>query len=94
MEPAERFLLDKLAYLQCAMGLLGSVLLRLLRSCYGRYASPGSAFRVPARAAWALQELPSLAVPLWVCTVTAAERLRRAPNRILLAMFLVHYAQR
>ncbi|XP_059029589.1 3-oxo-5-alpha-steroid 4-dehydrogenase 1 isoform X1 [Mustela lutreola] len=94
MEPAESFLLDRLAYLQCAMSLLGFVLLRLRRSCYGRYVSPGSAFRVPARAAWALQELPSLAVPLWVCTVAAAERLHRAPNRILLAMFLVHYAQR
>ncbi|XP_034512993.1 3-oxo-5-alpha-steroid 4-dehydrogenase 1 isoform X2 [Ailuropoda melanoleuca] len=94
MEPAERFQLDVLAYLQCAMGLLGSLALVLADSVYGRYTSPGPDLRVPARAAWALQELPSLAVPLWVCARTAAERLRRAPNRILLAMFLVHYAQR
>ncbi|VFV34033.1 Hypothetical predicted protein [Lynx pardinus] len=94
MEPAEGSHLDALAYLECAMGLLGSVLLKLVRSAYGRYASPRPACRVPARAAWALQELPSLAVPLWVCARTAAERLRHAPNRVLLAMFLVHYAQR
>ncbi|XP_042853748.1 3-oxo-5-alpha-steroid 4-dehydrogenase 1 isoform X1 [Panthera tigris] len=94
MEPAEGSHLDALAYLECALGLLGSVLLKLVRSAYGRYASPRPACRVPARAAWALQELPSLAVPLWVCARTAAERLRHAPNRVLLAMFLVHYAQR
>ncbi|XP_038301310.1 3-oxo-5-alpha-steroid 4-dehydrogenase 1 isoform X1 [Canis lupus familiaris] len=94
MEPAEVSRLHALAYLQCALGFLGSLLLRQAASSYGRYASPGAAFGVPARAAWALQELPSLAVPLWVCARTAAERLRRAPNRILLAMFLLHYAQR
>lgn len=94
MELAERFLLDALAYLECALGFLCYVLLKLVGSPYGRYASPRTAFRLPARAAWAVQELPSLAVPLLACACAPAERLNRWPNCILLTMFLVHYAQR
>ncbi|KAM9680262.1 3-oxo-5-alpha-steroid 4-dehydrogenase 1 [Dama dama] len=96
MELAERFLLDALAYLECALGFVCYVLLTLRGSPYGRYASPGSAFGLPARAAWAVQELPSLALPLLACAGAGApaERLNRWPNCILLAMFLVHYAQR
>lgn len=96
MELAERFLLDALACLECALGVVCCVLLKLRGSPYGRYASPGSAFGLPARAAWAVQELPSLALPLLACAGAGApaERLNRWPNCILLAMFLVHYAQR
>ncbi|XP_044788574.1 3-oxo-5-alpha-steroid 4-dehydrogenase 1 isoform X3 [Bubalus kerabau] len=96
MELAERFLLDALAYLECALGVVCYVLLKLVGSPYGRYASSGSAFGLPARAAWAVQELPSLALPLLACVGAGApaERLNRWPNCILLAMFLVHYAQR
>uniref|UniRef100_A0A673TB38 Steroid 5 alpha-reductase 1 n=1 Tax=Suricata suricatta TaxID=37032 RepID=A0A673TB38_SURSU len=71
-----------------------------LRNEIGLDSGPGEPPRaVPqasgaGRRTGARPELPSLAVPLWVCTRTAAERLRHAPNRVLLAMFLVHYAQR
>ncbi|XP_003134204.5 3-oxo-5-alpha-steroid 4-dehydrogenase 1 [Sus scrofa] len=94
MEPAERFLLDALAYLEGALAFLCYVILKLVGSPYGRYASPRSAFRLPARAAWAVQELPSLALPILACAGAPAERLSRWPNCILLAMFLIHYAQR
>lgn len=94
MELAERFLLDALAYLECALGILAFVLVSLVGSPYGRYASQRSAWRLAAPTAWAVQELPSLAVPLFVCAGTVAERLRLWPNRILLAMFLAHYVQR
>ncbi|KAB1281337.1 3-oxo-5-alpha-steroid 4-dehydrogenase 1 [Camelus dromedarius] len=94
MALAEQFLLDALAYLECALGFVSYVLLRVVGSPYGRYASPHSAFPVPARAAWVLQELPSLALPLLACAGARAERLNRWPNCILLGMFLIHYAQR
>ncbi|XP_006081534.2 LOW QUALITY PROTEIN: 3-oxo-5-alpha-steroid 4-dehydrogenase 1 [Myotis lucifugus] len=94
MELAERFLLDALAYLECAFGFVAFVLLTLVGSPYGRYASQRSAWRLAAPTAWLVQELPSLVVPLFVCFGTAAERLRHWPNRVLLAMFLVHYIQR
>ncbi|XP_014683903.1 3-oxo-5-alpha-steroid 4-dehydrogenase 1 [Equus asinus] len=94
MKLAERFLLDALAYLLCAAACLCFVVLKLVSSPYGRHLSPRSGFRLPARAAWAVQELPSLAVPLFVCAGAAADRLQRWPNSILLAMFLVHYVQR
>lgn len=94
MELDERLLLDAFAYLECALGFLCFALLTLLGSPYGRYASQRSAWSLTAPTAWAVQELPSLAVPLLVCVATAAERLRCWPNRILLAMFIVHYTQR
>lgn len=94
MELAERFLLDALAYLECALGFLAFVLLTLVGSPYGRYVSQRSAWRLAAPTAWVVQELPSLAVPFFVCVGTAAERLRHSPNRVLLAMFFVHYIQR
>lgn len=96
MELAERFLLDALAYLECALGVLLSVLLEVcpVRLPYGRYTSPGSAWQLAATTAWVVQELPSLVVPLLVCVATAAERLHCWPNRVLLAMFVVHYAHR
>ena len=73
-----------------ALGFLCYVLLKPVGSPPGRYAAPRSAFRLRARAAWAGQELPSLAVPLLAC----AERLSLWPNCILLTLFLIHYAQR
>ncbi|VFV40541.1 3-oxo-5-alpha-steroid 4-dehydrogenase 1 [Lynx pardinus] len=67
MEPAEGCHLDAFAYLECALGLLGSV--QLTRWAYGRCASPRPTYQLP-------------------------QRLRHAPNRILLATLLIHYAQR
>ena len=67
MEPAEGCHLDAFAYLECALGLLGSV--QLLRWAYGSCASPRPTYQLP-------------------------QRLRHAPNRILLATLLIHYAQR
>ncbi|KAJ8782399.1 hypothetical protein J1605_010107 [Eschrichtius robustus] len=90
MELAGRFLLDALAHLERALGFLCYVLLKLAGSPSGRYAPARSAFRLRARAAWAGQQLPSLAVPLLAC----AERLSLWPDCILLTMFLIHYAQR
>ncbi|XP_036752633.2 3-oxo-5-alpha-steroid 4-dehydrogenase 1 isoform X2 [Manis pentadactyla] len=94
MKLPERLLLDRLAYLECVLGVLSFLVLRLARPPYGRYVPPSSAFQLPARVAWAVQELPSLVVPLVVCCCAETERLHSWPNRILLAMFLVHYTQR
>lgn len=94
MELAERFLLDALAYLECALGVLLSVRFNTVGFPYGRYTLPSSAWQLKATTAWVVQELPSLVVPLFVCVATAAERLRRWPNCVLLAMFVVHYIHR
>nr|XP_002721861.1 3-oxo-5-alpha-steroid 4-dehydrogenase 1 [Oryctolagus cuniculus] len=94
MEQAEPRVLDALAYLECFLGPLCFVLLKLLGSPYGRYAPQWPGLRVSARVAWVVQELPSLAWPLYECGRAAAERLHHWPSRILLAMFLVHYMQR
>ncbi|XP_008053073.1 3-oxo-5-alpha-steroid 4-dehydrogenase 1 [Carlito syrichta] len=93
MEQAEERLLDTLAYLQGFLGCVVLVLLQVLSSGYGRYSS-SSRLHVPARAAWAVQELPALALPLYQCALAPAPRLQSWPNCILLAMYLVHYVQR
>ncbi|XP_020030975.2 3-oxo-5-alpha-steroid 4-dehydrogenase 1 isoform X1 [Castor canadensis] len=94
VELAERRLLDALAYLECLLGYLGLVILPRTGSPYGRYSPHWSGLRVPARAAWVLQELPSLVWPLYEGARPSARRLHCWPNRILLAMFLVHYVHR
>ncbi|XP_032135019.1 3-oxo-5-alpha-steroid 4-dehydrogenase 1 isoform X1 [Sapajus apella] len=91
---AEERLLSALVYLQCAAGCLILGVNQQRNSPYGRQATPRCRLRVPARVAWAVQELPSLALPLYQCASESAPRLRDAPNCILLAMFLVHYVQR
>uniref|UniRef100_A0A8C9Q9P7 Steroid 5 alpha-reductase 1 n=1 Tax=Spermophilus dauricus TaxID=99837 RepID=A0A8C9Q9P7_SPEDA len=60
----------------------------------GRGSSGWRGRRLPAKTAWVLQELPSLVWPLCECVRASSERLRSWPNRILLAMFIVHYGHR
>lgn len=87
-------LLDALAYLEGFMALVTFVALSSVGSPYGRYSSQFPGLQVPARPAWFLQELPSMAWPLYECARPAAARLGILPNRVLLAMFLIHYVQR
>ncbi|XP_031991120.1 3-oxo-5-alpha-steroid 4-dehydrogenase 1 isoform X1 [Hylobates moloch] len=91
---AEERLLAALAYLQCAAGCAVFARNRQTNSVYGRHAPPSHRLRVPARAAWVVQELPSLFLPLYQYASESAPRLRSAPNCILLAMFLLHYGHR
>lgn len=94
MELDELCLLDALVYLEGVMAFVAFVALWFVGSSYGRYSSQWPGRRVPARPAWFLQELPSLALPLYECIRPAAAQLGNLPNRILLAMFLIHYVQR
>lgn len=94
MEFDELRLLDALVYFQGFMACVVFVALRLVGSTYGRYSSQWHGRRLPARPAWFLQELPSMVWPLYECLRPAAARLVNLPNRVLLAMFLIHYVQR
>lgn len=94
MEPArEQRLLDHLAILIAGCGVPIFVLSKILGSFYGRYSKGSSHCMAPARLAWALQELPSLVVPLW-CARAGGGHLHCWPNWTLLAMFVAHYVQR
>ncbi|XP_021495924.1 3-oxo-5-alpha-steroid 4-dehydrogenase 1 [Meriones unguiculatus] len=94
MEFDELRLLDALVYLQGFMACVVFVVLDLVGSTYGRYSSHWHGRQLPARPAWFLQELPSMVWPLYECLRPAATRLVELPNRVLLAMFLIHYVQR
>lgn len=94
MELDELLLLDALAYLEALMACVMFSVLTVLGSPYGRYSSQWSGRRVSARLAWFLQELPSMVWPLYEFARPAAVRLYSLPNRVLMAMFLIHYVQR
>lgn len=94
MELDELCLLDTLVYLEGFMAFVAFVCLGLVGSPYGRYSPQWPGMRVPARPAWFIQELPSMAWPLYEYIRPAAARLGNLPNRVLLAMFLIHYVQR
>ncbi|EGW11601.1 3-oxo-5-alpha-steroid 4-dehydrogenase 1 [Cricetulus griseus] len=94
MDLDESRLLDSLTYLEGLLALVVFALLTFVGSPYGRYSSQHPGLQVPARPAWFLQELPSMAWPLYEYARPAAARLGSLPNRVLLAMFLTHYVQR
>ncbi|XP_056376899.1 3-oxo-5-alpha-steroid 4-dehydrogenase 1 [Hyla sarda] len=87
----ERRLLELLSFLMLLMGALSFILLRCIRVPYGRYASSTFGPPVPVRLAWFIQELPSLAVPVYYLIV---HREVGAPSRALLVGFICHYVQR
>ncbi|XP_057646181.1 3-oxo-5-alpha-steroid 4-dehydrogenase 1 [Chionomys nivalis] len=94
MDLDELLLLDCFAYLEGVLAFVFFVLLSYVGSPYGRYSWQHPGVQVPARPAWFLQELPSMVWPLYECVRPAATRLSSLPNRVLLAMFLIHYVQR
>ena len=70
---------------------------------YGRYSNQRGAlsrlwltsFKVPARLAWMIQEMPSLLVPLYLVLNVGGRYVGAFnPNVALLGMFLLHYCNR
>ncbi|KAM3928976.1 3-oxo-5-alpha-steroid 4-dehydrogenase 1 [Leptodactylus fuscus] len=87
----ERYLLQLLSLVMVLMGLLSFLMLRFIRVPYGRYSSSVFGPPVPVRLAWFIQELPSLAVPVYYLLV---HREVEAPARVLLVAFICHYVHR
>ncbi|XP_074755584.1 3-oxo-5-alpha-steroid 4-dehydrogenase 1 [Athene noctua] len=91
--PEEQRLLELLSYGLVALGATAALLLCFIPMPYGRYSSRRFGWLLPARPAWALQELPSLLVPLGLAACGGAVA-AAWPNRLLLGCFVVHYAHR
>lgn len=91
--PEEQRLLELLSYGLVALGAASALLLRFIPMPYGRYSSRRFGWLLPARLAWALQELPSLLVPLGLAACGGATA-GAWPNRLLLGCFVLHYAHR
>ncbi|XP_073534716.1 3-oxo-5-alpha-steroid 4-dehydrogenase 1 [Phyllobates terribilis] len=87
----ERRLLEVLAVFMVLMGALSFGLLRFIQVPYGRYSRSTYGPPVPVRLAWFLQELPSLAMPVYHLLVYSEAA---ATNRILLGAFTCHYMHR
>ena len=68
-----------------------------LKAQYGRFSSGSkSIFKIPARIAWILQELPSFAMATYFFISSLKESFGTVPigNRLLLSFFMVHYFNR
>uniref|UniRef100_A0A2I2Z6U4 3-oxo-5-alpha-steroid 4-dehydrogenase C-terminal domain-containing protein n=1 Tax=Gorilla gorilla gorilla TaxID=9595 RepID=A0A2I2Z6U4_GORGO len=75
----EERLLAALAYLQCTVGCAVFTRNRQTNSVYSRHAPPSRRLGVPARATCVVQELPSLALPLYQYASKSTPRQRVHP---------------
>ncbi|XP_074002384.1 3-oxo-5-alpha-steroid 4-dehydrogenase 1 [Numenius arquata] len=91
--PEEQRLLELLSWGLVALGVTSGLLLRFIPMPYGRYSSRRFGWLLPVRLAWALQELPSLLVPIGLAACGGATS-AAWPNRLLLGCFVLHYAHR
>ncbi|XP_046343897.1 3-oxo-5-alpha-steroid 4-dehydrogenase 1-like isoform X3 [Haliotis rufescens] len=82
------------SYMFLAWGALVAVSLQVVSAPYGRYARKGWGVGVTANVAWAIQELPSFAVPLLLLALSDSPKIHDLPNKIILGLFLLHYFQR
>jgi len=65
----------------------------LMTAPYGRYARGGYGVTLNAKFTWLVQECPSFLVPLFVAGYFGGDQWK-APNLVLLSMFLLHYFHR
>nr|XP_056718250.1 3-oxo-5-alpha-steroid 4-dehydrogenase 1 [Euleptes europaea] len=92
--PEEQRALELLSYGLGGCMAAAAVVGRTVRAPYGRYSSAALGGCLPARLAWAAQEAPSFLLPLLLVLRSDGAQLPRWPNRILLGLFLAHYAYR
>ncbi|BFZ11572.1 hypothetical protein BsWGS_14611 [Bradybaena similaris] len=83
-----------LTYTMIVSGLMAAISLLQRPAPYGRYSSTGWGILLPSTAAWILQELPSLCIPLMLALFTDCPKLGHTSNRLALGLFLLHYFQR
>ncbi|KAL8194260.1 UNVERIFIED_CONTAM: hypothetical protein K2H54_010582 [Gekko kuhli] len=92
--PEEARALELLSYGLAGCMAVAAVLGRTIRVPYGRYSAALLGGSAPARLAWAVQEAPAFLLPLLLVLRSDGAQLPRWPNRVLLALFLAHYAYR
>jgi 3-oxo-5-alpha-steroid 4-dehydrogenase 1 len=89
--------LETCAKVMIGMGLTAFFFLHVVKlsAPYGRYSEGASAiygFKMPGKLAWVLQELPAFAFPVYFIFTPGREIPVQA--KVLLALFLLHYANR
>nr|XP_057902393.1 3-oxo-5-alpha-steroid 4-dehydrogenase 1 [Doryrhamphus excisus] len=93
-EEEEQYVLDCMAYLMLLMAAWTFFCLLSTNVPYGRYAMYGHGFPVNAKFAWCVQELPAFLVPVGLLVWTSASKTSLLTNKLIIAMYLCHYAQR
>ncbi|XP_053099621.1 3-oxo-5-alpha-steroid 4-dehydrogenase 1 [Hemicordylus capensis] len=92
--PEEQRLMQMMSYGLAGIGVVVAILLRYINTPYGRHASSALGAGLPPTLGWLVQEAPSFLVPLLLVLCSGGSRLSYWPNRILLGLFLTHYAYR
>ncbi|XP_051872486.1 3-oxo-5-alpha-steroid 4-dehydrogenase 1 [Pristis pectinata] len=91
MNNESEVLVELLSWLIILIG--GCILaLRFVEIPYGRYSSSKYRFLINGKVAWFVQEIPSLAIPLYL--FFSADKPLQPPNMLMLGMFICHYSQR
>ncbi|KAK1880695.1 3-oxo-5-alpha-steroid 4-dehydrogenase 1 [Dissostichus eleginoides] len=93
-EEEELYVLDCLGYFMIFMAACTFVALLFQDVPYGRYAPSTGRFRVDARIAWFVQELPAFLVPFCLVVWTSSAKTSLLPNQLVIAMYFCHYIQR
>ncbi|CAL8259996.1 unnamed protein product [Merluccius merluccius] len=93
-EQQELYCLDCMGYFLMFMAACAFFALLFENVPYGRHASSKYGFPVNVKFAWFVQELPAFMVPLCLLLWTSSAKTSQLPNRLLIAMYLIHYVQR
>lgn len=84
---------DTVAKGMLVWGVIIFVALQVKEAEYGRYSKDNGYF-INGHLGWFIQELPSLAIPVWMMCFTESYLLENTSNRILLFCFIAHYIHR
>ncbi|XP_032903987.1 3-oxo-5-alpha-steroid 4-dehydrogenase 1 [Amblyraja radiata] len=86
--------IETMSWLIILMGGCAFLAMQFIDMPYGRYTSSKFGFLVNVKAAWFIQEIPSLAIPLYLLFINAGNKPVQLPNQLLLGMFICHYTHR
>ncbi|XP_072365587.1 3-oxo-5-alpha-steroid 4-dehydrogenase 1 isoform X1 [Scyliorhinus torazame] len=90
----ESEMLLRSSWLMVLMGVCTFLICQFVDLPYGRYAHGKFGFAVNVKAAWFIQETPSLALPLYLMFFSTDTNPLQLPNQLLLGMFICHYIHR
>ncbi|XP_078395218.1 3-oxo-5-alpha-steroid 4-dehydrogenase 1 [Cetorhinus maximus] len=94
LDNENELLMESLSWLMILMGGCSFMVLRSVDLPYGRYASNKWGIQVNVKAAWFIQEIPSLVLPIYLMFFSTDIKPLQLPNQLLLGMFICHYTQR
>ena len=82
------------SYIMIGFGAVNFLSMLYSTAPYGKYSRDGLGWKVNAKMAWFLQELPSFVVPLFVLKNLDFSQKSCLPGIFMVGLFLLHYFHR